>query len=93
MAYVDDVIKDWKGRPRAVSCSEIREALEAMGFEVKKRNNGNHHTISHPNLKGFFGSNYDCGHSKDGAVKLPYIKSILRVLSEHRDELANGKNP
>ena len=63
----------------------MRKMLESLGFRVKSGNNGRHHTFSHPEIKDFFGGNYDCGH---GARMLPvYAKNVLKILLDLQEEL------
>jgi hypothetical protein len=82
---VRSAIKKLKESPTNITCEEMSKILSDLGFNVKRGANGAHHTFSHPKIKTFFGSNYDCGH---GAKMLPvYPKSVLRVLIELQDDL------
>ena len=76
-----------KARKADLRCSEVKEILEGLGFVVKDGNSGGHKVYSHPGLKEFFTSSFNCGHGKKSFVKPAYITNILRVLGTHESAL------
>jgi len=68
-------------------CSEVKQILEELGFRVRDGKKGGHKLYTHPRIKEFFGSSYNCGHGSNPEVKKPYIRKILRVLDTYESEI------
>lgn len=60
----------------------MADMLGQLGFRVRDCGGGNHKAFSHPNLPGFFGGNYNCGHGKNPQLKPTYVRRIIRILEE-----------
>lgn len=86
-ARYDAVKADLSSRIKGLRCTELVGHLESLGFKVKKGSKGNHHTYSHPDLKSFHGSNFDCGHGKNPILKPAYVRRAIAVLEEYESEL------
>jgi hypothetical protein len=84
-ASYDEVVNVLKSRNS--TCEDIDKMLSGLGFSVKRRSNGNHHTYTHPELDAFMGSNYDCGHGKNPVPKQQYFRNILKVLKTYETDL------
>ena len=84
---VDEALEVLEQNKRTMRCSAMEDLLVSLGFRVRDGKLGGHKTFSHPQLKFFFGSSYDCGHKTDGVLKLPYVLKVARVIKLHRDEL------
>lgn len=69
-------------RRASLRCGEVTDLLEQLGFVVRSGRAG-HKVYTHPRLKEFATSSYNCGHGKNPEVKSAYISSILRVLEAH----------
>jgi hypothetical protein len=67
-------------------CTQIQLLLESAGFVVKARDAG-HRTFSHPNIAGFFGGNYNCGHGANPQVSGRYVANILKTVRSIESEL------
>jgi predicted RNA binding protein YcfA (HicA-like mRNA interferase family) len=74
-------------RPAGIRCHELVRLLEGLGFNVQRRRSGGHHTFTHPDLRGFHGSNFNCGHRDTDFIKAGYIRKILRLLNEFQEQL------
>jgi hypothetical protein len=72
---------------KTIRCSEMQRLLVSLGFRVRDGRLGGHKTVSHPQLKGFYGSGYDCGHKADGVLKVCYVLKVAGVLRQYKDEL------
>jgi hypothetical protein len=70
-----------------IRCSEMKRILGDLGFEVSDRSSGNHKTYSHPELKDFWGGNFDCGHGHDSKLKPQYVRNVIQVLEQYEPEL------
>ena len=84
-ATYDEAVKELK--QRSASCARVKQLLTDLGFDVKRCASGNHHAYTHSKLKGFLGSNYDCGHGANPVPKKPYFGKILKVLERYETEL------
>ena len=61
--------------------------LDDLGFRIRNAG-GAHKVVSHPDLKGFRGTDFDCGHGRNPTVKPVYIKkNVIRVLENWKAEL------
>jgi hypothetical protein len=76
-----------RSSPKNIRCSELKKMLEDMGFDVRKCGGGNHRAYSHPEIPGFAGGDYDCGHGGDAQIKPAYIRNVIGVLEEFEREL------
>jgi len=81
----DEVVNELKRKNS--TCNEIDKMLSGLGFLVKPGTKGKHHTYVHPQLNGFLGSDYDCGHGKNPVPKHPYFWKILKVLKDYETDL------
>lgn len=84
---VDEALNVLEQNKRTMRCSAMEGLLVSLGFRVRDGKLGGHKTFSQPNLKGFFGSGYDCGHKSDGVLKICYVLKVARVIKLYRDEL------
>lgn len=81
-----DAALDWlRAKEATTSCAELIAVLQGLGFEVRRRSSGNHHTIYHPGLSDFSGSNFDGGHGK--VVKKYYVQAMRKLISKYQSEL------
>lgn len=67
----------------STKCDKLVKLLGSLGYAVRKGSSGNHHSYSHPDMKSFYGSNFDCGHGKNPTIKERYIKIAIRTLESH----------
>lgn len=81
----DAVVAKLKSSRANLSCDEMKDLLESLGFVVKKRAGGNHHTYTHPDLTDFFGSNFDGGHKKQ--MLSVYVEKALKIIKKYENEL------
>ena len=87
MALIDELITDWENRTASLRCNEVVAGLESLEFVVKTAKSPGHKLYTHPRLRGFLGSSFNCGHGKNEQIKKDYIRKILRILRENRDEI------
>lgn len=80
-------------------CSEVIRCLESLGFLVRNGTKPNHKIFTHPELSKrtyFVTGSFSCEHGRNGEVKRPYLKNILRILEKYEDALKtlelNGEN-
>ena len=73
-------------------CDILVKLLESLEYKVRKGSAGNHYSYSHPNIKGFHGSNFDCGHGKNPTIKKPYIRIAIRTLESHSNYFDQPKS-
>lgn len=85
MGQVSDAIDALRAKEASTSCSELVSLLEGLGFEVKRRKSGNHHTLDHSAIPDFTGANFDGGHGK--AVKSCYTQEMRKLLKKYEPEL------
>ena len=84
---VSDAIETLQQAGASMRCRELQKILEALGFEIRDASKEGHKVVTHSGLKNFYSASYTCGHGKDPEVKRNYVRSILRVLKDHRDDL------
>ncbi len=77
----------WRRRCTSLRCDEVCTGLVQLGFTVRDGRRGGHKIVSHSGLPDFLGTNFDCGHGRNGTVKPAYIRKLLRILDEFRDIL------
>ena len=82
-----DSVKSGFEKKGMLKCFEVIRALESLGFTVKEGKSPNHKIFEHDELPGFTTGSFGCGHGKNGEVKRPYIRNILRILRDYEDEL------
>ena len=85
MGQVSDVIATLKARELTTTCSELVSALSGLGFEVRRRKAGNHHSLDHAGIPGFTGANFDGGHGK--TVKACYVQAMRKLISKYELEI------
>jgi predicted RNA binding protein YcfA (HicA-like mRNA interferase family) len=91
---LDEAKQALGSRRASLRCGEITAVLEGLGFVVRSGKAG-HKVYTHPGLKEFTASSFNCGHGKNPEVKSAYISNILRVLQAHDIALRaflDGKN-
>lgn len=71
----------------SMRCSELQRILESLGFEVRDGSKQGHKVVTHPRLEEFFSASYTCGHGKDPEVKPNYVRSMLALMKQYRDDL------
>lgn len=74
-------------KQQRATCAEIKHLLTDLGFDVRRCASGNHHSYMHPRIRGFLGSNYDCGHGKNPVPLQAYFRKILKVLTTYETDL------
>ena len=85
MGQVSDAIAMLKAKELTTTCSELVSALSGLGFEVRRRNSGNHHTLDHAGVAGFTGASFDGGHGK--AVKACYVQAMRKLIAKYETEI------
>lgn len=81
------VVTELRQRTKNMRCSEVRSALESLGFVVDPKGTAGHRAYKHPLISDFHGGSYDCGHGNNGEIKPVYVRNILRVLESYKDEI------
>ena len=84
---VSDAIEALQQAGASMRCRELQKILEALGFEIRDASKEGHKVITHSGLKNFYSASYTCGHGKDPEVKRNYVRSMLRLVQEHKDDL------
>lgn len=84
---VTEAIQALQQAGASLRCSELQKILESLGFEVRDGRKQGHKVVTHPDLEEFFSASYTCGHGKDPEVKRNYVRSILNLIRQHKDEL------
>lgn len=87
MSVVASIIQSWRNRSANLRCAEICNDLICLGFSIRDGRRGGHKIVSHSKLFDFYGTNFDCGHGANPIVKHGYVKKLLRILIERREEL------
>jgi len=87
MGKVQTIISDWRQRKTNLRCNEVKAGLEHLGFTVRDGRRGGHKIVSHPQLKDFFGTDFNGGSGPNDLVKPRYIEKLTRVLSDWMEEL------
>ena len=86
MGQVSDAIAMLKAKELTTTCGDLISAFAALGFEVKRRSSGNHHTLDHDGIPGFTGSSFDGGHGK--TVKPCYVQAMRKLLAKYETEIS-----
>ncbi len=84
---VEEVILILQQRKTSLCCDNVKNLLQSLGFIVRDGKKGGHKIFVHPNLTGFFSGSFDCGHGKNPEIKPGYIKAIIKILTQYKDEL------
>jgi hypothetical protein len=84
---IDEAITQLRQSKATTKCSDLTQMLEHFGFEVRGAGNAGHKVYVHDGLPNFLSSNYDCGHGSNPTVKTCYIRNVIRVLREHKQDL------
>lgn len=84
---VEEVLLILQQRKTSLCCEEVKNLLQSLGFIVRDGKRGGHKIFIHPNLTSFFSGSFDCGHGKNPEIKPAYIKSIIKILTQYKDEL------
>lgn len=87
MGQVSDAIATLKAKELTTSCADLISTLSELGFEVKRRKSGNHHTLDHPGIPGFTGSDFDGGHGK--TVKACYVQAMRKLVAKYEPEITD----
>ncbi len=71
-----------------ITCRDFTNLLEEFDFEITDAKGG-HKVATHPSipLGPEDAANYNCGHDQGTHVKRNYIKTFLRIVTEHENEL------
>jgi hypothetical protein len=85
MDPVSEAIDTLKSKEATTSCDELVGLLKGLGFDVKRRKSGNHHTLDHPGIPGFSGAHFDGGHGK--TVKTCYVQEMRKLLKKYEAEI------
>jgi len=83
---LDELLAGIAASPKNWRSQKLISALERLGFKTKKRESGNHITVSHPNIPGLH-FNFDAGHGGNAFIKACYIKNISLVLDRFKEKL------
>jgi len=86
MSAVATTISTWRQRVANLRCQEICDSLVHLGFRVRNGRAG-HRIVSHAGLPDWFGTDFDCGHGQNNTVKPAYVRKLVRILSDLKDEL------
>jgi len=78
---------------KTLRCLEVVKMLEYLGFQVNEGKASNHKIFTHNQLPGFIAGGFNCEHGKNGEVKRPYLRKILRVLQKYEADLKTFSNP
>lgn len=70
-------------------CSDVRELLEGLGFEVRDGAKQGHKVVHHEGIVDFFGTNYTCGHGANPVLKPCYPRTLRQTISRYEEELIN----
>lgn len=70
---------------KSIKCNKLVTALKILEYDVRKGSSGNHYSYSHPQMKDFHGSSFDCGHGKNPNPLPVYIKNVIKTLESHAD--------
>lgn len=84
---VTEAIQSLQQAGASMRCSELQKILESLGFEVRDGSKQGHKVVTHPGLEEFFSASYTCGHGKDPEVKRNYVRSMLALVKQYRDDL------
>lgn len=84
---VTEAIQALQQAGASMRCSELQKILESLGFEVRDGSKQGHKVVTHPGLEEFFSASYTCGHGKDPEVKPNYVRSMLALVKQYRDDL------
>lgn len=84
---LDDIKNSLHTNRASLRCSDVTKFLEQLGFTVRQAGDAGHRVFMHKDLKDFHGSNFNCGHGSNAEVKKSYIRTILRIIEQHEDQL------
>lgn len=78
-----DAIKNSKN----TSCSKFCNLLRDLGFEIRNCRSGGHKVIIHPCIPLLNNTHFNCGHNDGDAIKTPYITTVYKLVTEHKEEI------
>jgi len=84
---VTEAIQALQQAGASMRCSELQKILESLGFEVRDGRKQGHKVVTHPGLEEFFSASYTCGHGRNPEVKRNYVRSMLALVKQYRDDL------
>ena len=84
---VSEAIQALQQAGASMRCSELQKILESLGFEVRDGRKQGHKVVTHPGLEDFYSASYTCGHGGDPEVKRNYVKSMLSLIRQYREDL------
>lgn len=71
-------------------CDDVVKLLSGLGFQIKGgRRKPGHKIVTHPGIKSFTTASFNCGHGKNPEIKPPYIKNMIKVLTDYEAELVD----
>lgn len=82
MSSVQETIDALHASRKNVRCADICGRLRKLGFDVREGSGPGHKVVGHRGLRGFTGSNFNCGHGKNPQVLPVYVKHVIALL-EH----------
>ena len=85
MKSAGEVIDLLKSKEATTSCDDLVSLLTDLGFDVRRRKSGNHHTLDHPGIPNFMGANFDGGHGK--TVKTCYVQEMRKLVKKYETEI------
>ena len=86
IAY-EEVCEVLSAARRSMRCADLSKQLERLGFQVRDGKRGGHKLYFHDGLPSFRSSSFNCGHGKNPEIKPAYIRKVLKVLDQHKQEL------
>jgi predicted RNA binding protein YcfA (HicA-like mRNA interferase family) len=84
---VGQTLSELQSKVASLRCSEVCTYLAQLGYVVLNRKKAGHKVFNHPDIADWAGSNFACGHGRDGVVKPAYVRNIIRVLNDHKKRL------
>lgn len=72
---------------KSMRCTELTKQLVRLGFEVRDGGRGGHKLYFHDGLPEFYSASFNCGHGKNPEIKPAYIRKVLKVLEQYKQEL------
>ena len=86
--HLDEAREVLRARKANLRCTEVISILESLGFVVSSGKAPGHRLFTHPGLKDFFSSSFNCDHGKNPQIKPAYVTNILKVLATHETALS-----
>lgn len=82
-----EVVEVLHAAKKSMRCAELARQLVRLGFEVRDGKRGGHKLYFHDGIQGFHSASFNCGHGKNPEIKPAYIRKVLKVLEQYKQEL------